>query len=386
MNSRFINHLIKTGRRVSKTATVLLVAWLLLLPIYAGADTADIAGLVDAFLSETKCPGVQVAIMNKHDSHPATISRGMASLSNFVSMTDDHICRVGSVTKLFTAVRIHMLIQEKKLAYETPLSTFFPNFPNADRIQIRHLLTHTSGLAEMLAIKDVFENLCKPLSAEFIMDAVAKADPLFAPGTAQKYCNTGFLILGKVVEKITGQPFETDIKSAVLSSLEMPYTRQGDDLTLVKKEVSGYNLSKTGEVIKAANASMIPPFATGNFESNARDIVRFVLLGRLLKENFIDNPPGGFWILDTGKPAVTKGSYKQLSYETGWQDGYVIYRFTSPGDMTLVGKAGMFPGFCAWFLYDAQTEYGLGITVNDETKTMDALVLAVNIFQAIRAQ
>jgi hypothetical protein len=130
---------------------------------------------------------------------------------------------------------------------------------------------------------------------------------------------------------------------------------------------------------------MVPPFATGNFQSNAKDIVRLVHLGRLLEHNFIDNSTKEFWKLETGKPAVTTSEYKDLSFETGWHDGFIILRFLTPENMTLVGKAGMFPGFCAWFLYDDQTEYGLALMVNNETKTMDALMLAVNMFQTIRA-
>lgn len=382
----------KTATEKFRKTLFITIFWLMLLPLYTGAATADktadittaIAPLVDKFLSQSHSPGVQVAILNKSDEKPITIAKGMADLSNTVPMTDEHICKMGSITKMFTALAIHLLIQEKKLAYDTPLSTFFPDFPNADNIEIRHLLTHTSGLVKMLTIKNVFENLCKPLSASYIMGEVQEVEPLFAPGIRQKYCNTGYLVLGKVIEKITGHSFETEIQSRVLPALGMTHTRQGDDLTLIKKEARGYRTDKSGEIVKAANASMVPPLATGNFIGNAADIVRFVHIGRLLKNNFIDTPFAGFWVLDTGKPAVTTGTYKQLAYEMGWRDGYAIYRITAPEKMTLKGKAGMFQGFCAWFLYDAQTQYGLAITVNDETKSMDALILAVNIFQTLR--
>lgn len=382
------NHRMKMERQTGKLAIVFfcVTVWLLFLPLGPGAETAEINALVDDFFAESHPPGVQVAIMHKNDSHPFTISKGKACLSNSVPMTDDHIFKIGSVTKLFTATRIHMLIQEKKLTYETPISTFFPNFPNGNKIHIRHLLTHTSGLVEMLAIKDVFENLSKPLTPETIMADVAETALLFEPGTEQKYCNSGYLILGRVVEKLTGQPFEAEIKKSVLIPLGMTHTRQGDDLVLLEKEVAGYNLNREGQVIKAAIASMSPPFGTGNFISTAGDIVRFVHLGRLLKDNFIDRPGNGFWILENGKPASSPHKYKKLAFEMGWHDGFAMLRFTTPVDMTLVGKAGMFPGFCAWFLHDAKTGYGVAITVNDETKTMDALELAVNIFLNKRRQ
>ena len=115
--------------------------------------------------------------------------------------------KIGSVTKVFTATLTHRLIEEGKLDYNTPISRFFPTYPNGKNITVRNLLEHTSGMPEMLALAQVQQNLARYWSAEDLIDMAAKQPPLFRPGTRQQYCNTGFLMLAVIAEKITGRPY-----------------------------------------------------------------------------------------------------------------------------------------------------------------------------------
>lgn len=352
------------------------------------ADNAAITDLVEKFIAESQVPGISLSILEKGEIDPFTISRGSACLSNDVPMNKQTIMKLGSLTKLFTAARIKMLIEGGKLDYQTPISKFFPNFPGGDTIKIRHLLTHTSGLHEMLSIKALRENMCKPWTPQEILSMVEKEQPAFPPGTAQKYCNTGFLMLGLIIESITGDSFENQIIKKIAIPLGMTSVQSGDDLSIIKHEACGYRTNKSGELCKPFIASMVPPFATGNFIGSSEDLIRFFFMGRLLKDNFIDTPDSDLkpHVLDTGKSAYTSEKFLDLSFNASYLNGFTMFQFHDRNNLTLIGKSGMFPGFASWFLYNPETHTAVSIVLNNESRCNNAMQLAVRIFQLKQKQ
>lgn len=363
---------------------VIIFLALFYIPAPVWAENKDIILLVEKFLAESKAPGVQISIVQKGDSLPLTISRGTACVENDVAMNNQTVMKFGSVTKLFTATRIKMLIQEGKLNYNTPISQFFPDLPGGDKITIRHLLTHTSGLYEMLMLKPFRENMSKPWTPTEIIDLVAKEPPLFAPGTNQKYCNSGYLILGKIVEIITKEPFGKQIVETILDPLGMTRTQEGNDVSIVKDRSCGYSADKSGQLIKPMMASMIPPFATGNFIGTSQDMIRFYYQGKILIENFIDTPIIDPLVLDNGKTAFKSEHFLDLSFDTSYLNGFTLFKFHDRDGLALIGKAGMFPGFASWFLYDPESGTAVAVTTNLETQSMTAMQLAVRIFEYTR--
>lgn len=351
------------------------------LPPTASAGELDIDSLAAQFLQESGAPGVSVSVLVKGQNDPQTVSMGVACLNYDSPMNNQSIMKLGSITKVLTAVRIQMLIEEGKLTYETPLSRFFPDFPGGLDITVWHMLTHTSGLPEVLALEPFRSNMARSWTPQEQLAVLAKTPLDFPPGTAQKYSNSGYLLLGMIIEAVTGDSFNEQVINMVAKPLGMDRLKAGDDTTIGKNHGCGYSSDNNGQLRLPMMASLSSPLASGNFIGTTADIVRLVNMGRLLELNLIDNPPSGPLLLETGKLAQKMEKIVGLDFELSWQNGLATFRFTDR-PLNLVGKAGMFPGFAAWFLYDPVTETAVAVATNLETKSMEAMQLAVHIFEA----
>ncbi|SBV93091.1 Beta-lactamase family protein [uncultured Alphaproteobacteria bacterium] len=357
----------------------------LLLPSVASATSLDLVTPADDFLKESGAPGVEVSVLERGKDRPQTLARGFACVENSVPMRADSVMKLGSVTKVFTGLRIRMLIEEGKLAEDAPLSRFVPEQVRGDEITVRHLLTHTSGLPEMLGLEPFASNMAHPWTPREIAAVIAKQPLDFAPGSAQRYSNSNYLMLGRIVEIVTGEPFDREIRQRIATPLGMRHLSMGDDETVVRKAACGYAGGKPGELKRPMMASLVPPMATGNLIGTSEDIVRLVNQGRVLRHNLIDSPPQGPWRLADGSPAVKPqhGPDQGLEFDQSLLEGMTLFRFDDR-PLSLVGKAGMFPGFAAWFLYDPQTRTAVAVTTNLETKSMEAMRLGVRVLEAQR--
>ncbi|MDY0903305.1 serine hydrolase domain-containing protein [Pedobacter sp. CFBP9032] len=130
--------------------------------------------------------------------------------------------RIGSISKSFTAVMIFQLIEEKKISLDTKLSMFFSQLPNADRITIAHLLNHTSGLSDY--VNENKEWITVPHTKEELLDKIAMVKPHFEPGAKQQYSNGGFLLLGYIIEKLTGQTYQAALKQRITDKIKLKNT------------------------------------------------------------------------------------------------------------------------------------------------------------------
>ena len=117
---------------------------------------------------------------------------------------------VGSITKLFTGLAIGQLVEQGKLSYEDPLAKFLPDFPDpesARKINIKHLLSHTSGLGDYLGTQAYRDALDRMVTVKARVDIFERKPPAFDPGTKWAYSNMGFELLGRVIEIVTGQDY-----------------------------------------------------------------------------------------------------------------------------------------------------------------------------------
>ena len=119
------------------------------------------------------------------------------------------IFQIGSVTKQFTATVILKLQEEGKLSVNDKLNKYFPEFKYADKITLENLLTHTSGIYNYTA--DIDENdsaiVCNPVNKQLVLDIMFKHDLDFKPGKEFRYSNSGYYLLGLIIEKVTGRPY-----------------------------------------------------------------------------------------------------------------------------------------------------------------------------------
>jgi CubicO group peptidase (beta-lactamase class C family) len=166
---------------------------------------------------------------------------------------DQHsIFQIGSVTKQFTAAIIMQLQQEKKLSVKDPLSKYFPGFTHGDKITIENLLNHTSGLYNYTSDSTIMNSdVSKPYAQSVLIEKFKKYPPDFEPGSKWSYSNSGYSMLGYIIEKVTGKPYEKVMRERILSPLGMSHS--GFDYTHLQN-----NYKTTGYFSLADSAKIAP--------------------------------------------------------------------------------------------------------------------------------
>lgn len=148
--------------------------------------------------------------------------------------------RIGSITKVFTATMIFQLIDEGKLSLDTKLSKYFPQMPNAEKITVSDLLSHTSGLMDY--VNDVTNKswITTPHPKAELLDTIAKRNVHFDPGTRQRYSNSGYLLMGYILEEITGKPYSKLLEIRVVKKISLKNTASGIPNNKGKTEARPY--------------------------------------------------------------------------------------------------------------------------------------------------
>lgn len=373
-----------------KRALVAICLFALLLNLSAfAADGAEIRTLVSQLGKEAAAdpdlPGLSIAVLKKGGGEPVAMAFGVACVENDVPMTPDSMIKIGSITKVFTAALIHRLIEKGQLDHDTTIDRFFPSFPDGDKIKIRHLLTHTSGIMDMLHLEAVYTNLTKCWPPDELI-AMAGAGPRsFAPGTGQKYSNTGYLMLARIAEKVSGQNYEEQIREIFCEKLGMKSLRTGSDTAIVPKLSGGYTSSPEAGLSLPLMASIAIAKGAGNLLASPRDVVRMVNIGDVLKDNVFDSGPLAPLMLDNGMRSEFVADNGGWTTTQSYLDGCALFIFEDPG-ITVVGHLGSFPGFGTVYFYDRETAFAVAISVNNERKITNAMLLGAKILSALRTQ
>src|SRR6266550_2353298 len=138
--------------------------------------------------------------------------------------------RVGSVTKMFTAAMILQLVEERKLKFTATLDKFFPQIPNAQKITIAQILAHRSGIHDMFLDRNLRpSSKTDPITKDELLALIAKGKPDFEPDAKHSYSNSGYTLLGLIVEKLTGKPYGEALKERITSKIGLAdtYTATG---------------------------------------------------------------------------------------------------------------------------------------------------------------
>lgn len=240
---------------------------------------------------------------------------GLASLEHHVPITPETKFRIGSITKQFTAAAILKLQEAGWLSLHDPLSKFIPDFPRGDEVTIHHLLTHTSGIHSYTERPDFLQTVTtetKP--AELI--ATIKSDKYdFNPGEQWRYNNSGYFLLGHIIEKVSGQSYEAYLKKTFFEPLGMNDTGVHHWSDILDHEATGYSYSN-GKFQKAKNWDMSRAGGAGALYSTVADLYRWneaVFNGKVLSEASL---AAAFTpvTLNDGKKATAVGG----GYGYGW--------------------------------------------------------------------
>jgi CubicO group peptidase (beta-lactamase class C family) len=153
-------------------------------------------------------------------------SYGYKNFAAHVLNDSNTIFQIGSVTKQFTATVILKLQEEGKLSVNDKLDKYFPQFKYADRITIENLLTHTSGIYNYTADIDEKDSaiVCNPVDKQLALDIMFKHDLDFKPGSKFQYDNSGYYLLGMIIEKVTGKSYEQNVHDIIFTPLQMNHS------------------------------------------------------------------------------------------------------------------------------------------------------------------
>ncbi len=200
---------------------------------------------------------------------------GSANLEWNIPNTPVTKFRLGSLTKQFTAASILLLAERGKLALEDPIRKYMPDAPTAwDKITIFNLLTHTSGIPNFTALPEYKSlQLVEAPVAKTI--ATVRDKPLdFAPGEKMSYSNSGYLVLGYVIERVTGASYEQFLTDNIFTPLGMKDSGYDSNTAIIPRRAAGYMPSAAGPV-NAGFIHMSIPHAAGALYSTTEDLLRW---------------------------------------------------------------------------------------------------------------
>jgi CubicO group peptidase (beta-lactamase class C family) len=196
---------------------------------------------------------------------------GMACLEHHVGATPATRYRIGSITKQFTAAAILRLQEAGKLRVEDPLSKFLPDYPRGGEVTLRHLLTHTSGVHSFTDKPDFISTVTVPTTTDAMIRSF-RDDPFdFDPGKRFTYSNSGYFLLGAVVEKVSGLTYGEYLRRTFFEPLGMKDTGVHDSRDVIADEAFGYAW-EGGRVRRALNWDMSRAGGAGSLYSTIEDL------------------------------------------------------------------------------------------------------------------
>jgi CubicO group peptidase (beta-lactamase class C family) len=239
------------------------------------APAAEVAQKAEAYLqAQVRVNGFSGAVLVARGGSPV-VSKGYgwANAEWEIPNTPATKFRLGSITKQFTAALVLRLQEQKKLRVQDPICTYLAPCPDLWKpITIHHLLTHTSGIPSYTGLPDYKNTMMLPRTIEQMV-AVFRDLPLeFAPGEKFKYNNSGYFLLGVIIEKVAGKKYEDALRDEILTPLGMKDTGYDWSEPLLPRRASGY--SKQGDtVVNAKPLDMQQPYAAGSLYSTVGDLL-----------------------------------------------------------------------------------------------------------------
>ena len=241
-------------------------------------DKARLDGFLDRLLEKNQAMGELTIVRDGQLIYDRSFGFGQMNGGVKKPLSATSRFRICSITKMFTAIIIYQLAEEKRLGLADTLDKFVPQIPNASKITLTHILGHRSG------IHNVFGDPAQepwpadqPISKPDLLVRIAKGPPDFEPGTRQRYSNSGYSVLGFVIEKVTGEAYEHVVQERIISRIGLADTYVTTaPIDVAKGEVLAYRVFADGW--RESNRENHPTirFAAGSIVSTTRDLATFI--------------------------------------------------------------------------------------------------------------
>jgi D-alanyl-D-alanine carboxypeptidase len=360
-------HLVNAMRYNNKAIAFALIL-IFSTSVTAIADEVD--SYVESQMRNLRIPGISLSIVR--DGHIIKEQGyGLANIESKSAATPQTVYEIGSMTKQFTASAVMMLVEEGKISLDDKITKYFPDAPVAwNRVSVRHLLNHTSGIQNHVAVPgylDIFKTSITSKtfpSLNELLKEFYKLPMEFQPDDSWAYDNTGYYLLGIIVEKAGGESYWKFVDERIFKPLGMKATRSTDPRPIVPNRASGY------EWVQGAfeNRPVLAPFiafSAGSILSNVEDMAKWdaaLYSEKLLKTSSLER----MW-----SPAKSReGATLPFSYGFGWFiENYHGHR--------LIHHSGGTPGFSSVIHRFADDKLTIIILSNHADRILDQL--SINI-------
>ena len=279
------------------------------------AQTAKIDGAVAKALADTGVPSASIVVVR---GDRIVLAKAYGEQSPTRAVADPAApYQIASISKQFTAAAILLLEDEGKLSLDDTVSAYVPGITDGDKITIRELLSHTSGLQDYWPQDYSFKAMATPVTPQQIVDRWAKKPLDFAPGAQWQYSNTGYVVAGMIVEKVSGMPLLAFLQQRIFKPLGIKAVDQ--DLAIGPNYPSGYGRFALGPVRVETPAAHGWLFAAGELSMSATDLAKWDI-ARLTRSVL----PADDWRVQETPVKLADGSTNGygLGVSTGTRDGH----------------------------------------------------------------
>lgn len=237
------------------------------------SHSQKIDALVNLYVKSKRFNGSILVAQNGKVLHKK--GYGLANMEWNISNTTKTKFRLGSITKQFTSLAILQLVAKNKLELNKPISTYLPDYPKekGDLITIHHLLTHSSGIPSFTSFKEYWDIERDYHQPKKMVSLFADSTLRFTPGTKFDYSNSGYFLLGYIIEKITGETYDEYIQKNIFEPLNMVNSGYDHHYSVLKNRASGYKLNQLTREFENDNfINMSVPFSAGALYSTVEDL------------------------------------------------------------------------------------------------------------------
>jgi CubicO group peptidase (beta-lactamase class C family) len=243
--------------------------------IYAQTPEARIEQIIQSYVSDHTFMGT--VLIAKGDRVLLDKGYGYANLEWQIPNSPEAKFRLGSVTKQFTAASILLLEERGKLKTDDLIKKYIPDAPAAwDKVTIFHLLTHTSGIMSFTELPEYRSIEKNPATPQEIIGHFKDKPLEFEPGSKFKYSNSGYLLLGYLVDKISGETYPQFLKEHIFGPLGMNDSGYDSNSAIILQRASGYTKSPgSGEIQNAGYIDMTIPYSAGALYSTTGDLLKW---------------------------------------------------------------------------------------------------------------
>lgn len=299
--------------------------------------------LLETLADNHKFMGSVTASQNSNMMHSKSVGYAHLNKSHNQKINSQSKFRIGSITKTFTATMIFQLIEEGKISLETHLSEFFPKLPNASKITVDHLLTHSSGLFNLTNAKQFGDWVYKPTTQKEMLSRMLLFDADFEPGEKHEYSNTNYLLLGYIIETLDKSTYGQSLEKRIVNTLNLSNTYYGTKINTANNECLSFVFS-VDNWEQAGETDMSLPGGAGAIVSTADELT--VFMDALFNYKLIN-----------ASSLKTMTTYNESGYCKG------LFRIVNQGQEVYVHDGGI-DGFQSLLVYFPEHKISIALTSN----------------------